>query len=86
MDLEADLLEAVVLEDVSDASWTYMSEIIVRASERAVTSISVALRSMSGHMPHVCRHNVSKDTGIISPVRGRAIRFVNRKCMGNDRK
>ena len=52
VDLAADLLEAVVLEDVSDASWTYMSEIIVRASESAVTSISVALRSMSGHIPN----------------------------------
>ena len=52
VDLAAGLLEAVVLEDVSDASWTYMSEIIVRASESAVTSISVALRSMSGHIPN----------------------------------
>lgn len=51
VDSAADLLAEVVLEDVSDASWTYMSEIIVRASESAVTSISVALRSMSGHIP-----------------------------------
>ena len=51
-DSAADLLAEVVLEDVSDASWTYMSEIIVRASESAVTSISVALRSMSGHIPN----------------------------------
>ena len=50
VDSAADLLAEVVLEDVSDASWTYMSEIIVRASESAVTSISVALRSMSGHI------------------------------------
>lgn len=52
VDSAADLLAEVVLEDVSDASWTYMSEIIVRASESAVTSISVALRSMSGHIPN----------------------------------
>ena len=52
VDSAADLLAEVVLEDVSDASWTYMSEIIVRASESAVTSISVARRSMSGHIPN----------------------------------
>lgn len=52
VDSAADLLAEVVLEDVSDTSWTYMSEIIVRASESAVTSISVALRSMSGHIPN----------------------------------
>lgn len=52
VDSAADLLAEVVLEDVSDASWTYMSEIIVRASESAVTNISVALRSMSGHIPN----------------------------------
>ena len=52
VDSAADLLAEVVLEDVSDASWTYMSEIIVRATESAVTSISVALRSMSGHIPN----------------------------------
>ena len=52
VDSAADLLAEVVLEDVSDASWTYMSEIIVRASESAVTSISVALRSKSGHIPN----------------------------------
>ena len=52
VDSAADLLAEVVLEDVSDASWTYMSEIIVRASESAVTSISVALRSLSGHIPN----------------------------------
>ena len=86
VDSAAAPLVAVVLEDVSDTGWAYMSEIIVRASESAVTSISVALISMSGHMPDMCRTSVSKDTGIISPVRGRAIRFVSRKCIGKELK
>ena len=54
-----------------------------RASERTVTSVSVALKSISGQMPSMLRQSVSKADGIRIPVKGSAIRFVRRKCVGN---
>lgn len=63
--------------------FSYISEIILRASERTVTSASVALKSISGQTSSVLRHSVSKANGIRIPVKGNAIRFVSRKCVGN---
>lgn len=65
-----------------DFSRIYMDDIISRASDRAVTSASAALESISGHMPIADRQSTARAIGIISPVRGIAIRFVRRKCVG----
>ena len=58
---------------------TYINEIISRASDNAVTSISDALYSIGGHIPKASRQIVSNEDGIISPVSGSAIRFVMMK-------
>lgn len=54
-----------------------------RAFERAVTSISEALSSISGQIPSEERNIAARAEGIISPVRGMAMRLVRRKCTGN---
>lgn len=56
---------------------------ISRASESVVTSASVALETISGQIPSVDRHKVAKADGIIRPIRGRAMRLVSRKWVGN---
>ena len=59
---------------------------ILRASERAVTSHSVALSIIVGHHPMHDSARVSNAAGIIIEVSGMAIMFVRMKCMGNDLK
>ena len=59
--------------------WGYIIAMILRASESAVTSASVALTAVCGQMPRADRNRVARDAGIISPVRGMAIRLVSRK-------
>lgn len=65
-----------------DAGRSYMREMISRACESAVTSISQALDIISGHMPKTDRIKVSRATGMMRLVRGRAMRLVRRKCTG----
>ena len=60
----------------------YIVDITFRAAERADTSISVALISISGQHPSSDVSRVIKADGIMSPVRGSAIRFVSMKCRG----
>ena len=55
---------------------------ISRACERAVTSISQALRSISGQIPRADSNRTARAVGMISPVRGIAMRFVSRKWTG----
>ena len=57
-----------------------------RASERAVTSHSVALSSIVGCQPRHDDARVSNAAGIIIDVKGMAIMLVRMKCMGNDLK
>ena len=59
---------------------------MLRASERAVTSHSVALSSIMGCQPRHDDAMVSNAAGIIIEVSGMAIMLVRMKCMGNDLK
>ena len=59
---------------------------MLRASERAVTSHSVALSSIMGYQPRHDDASVTNAAGIIKVTRGIAIRLVSMKCMGNDLK
>ena len=61
---------------------TYIRDMISRACESAVTSISQALDIISGHMPKTDRIKVRRARGMMRPVRGRAMRLVRRKCTG----
>lgn len=56
---------------------------ISRASDNAVTSISVALENISGYIPHVAIPIVISAEGMIRPIRGIDIRFVRIKLIGN---
>lgn len=78
--LEAD--PSVVEEPVA-VGRTYIDDIISRASDRAVTSASVALVSISGHHPTAVSRVTATAAGIMNPVNGRAIRLVRRKYIGN---
>lgn len=61
----------------------YISDIIVRHPMRVSDNNSVVFNKTSGQMPDRDNVSASMPTGINMPVRGRAIRFVSRKCSGN---
>ena len=54
--------------------------------ESAVTSISVILTMISGHIPAQSRQSVSNAAGMRRLVTGIAIRLVSRKCLGKELK
>ena len=47
-----------------------------------MTSISQALDIIAGQMPQADSPKVSSETGMISPVSGKAMRLVSRKWTG----
>ena len=65
--------------DVGKEDSSYIEEMTAREPERMLTSVSVVVSRISGQMPKMSRHNVSSADGMMSPVRGIAIRFVRRK-------
>lgn len=64
----------------------YIDAMISREQESEVTSISVTDKRRSGHISAVSSINVISDKGIMIPVKGTAMRFVIRKCLGNESK
>ena len=64
----------------------YIDAMISRERESEVTSISVTDIKRSGHISAVSSINVISDKGIMIPVKGMAMRFVRRKCLGNESK
>lgn len=71
-----------VVEEQEEAGKAYIDAIILRASVRAVTSASVALKSMTGHIPDAEIMMENTAAGMMIPTSGRAMRLVSRKCMG----
>ena len=64
----------------------YIDAMISREQESEVTSISVTDIRKSGHIPAVSSSNVIREMGIMIPIKGTAMRFVIRKCLGNESK
>lgn len=60
----------------------YIDAIILRASVRAVTSASVVLKSISGHIPEAESMMENTAAGMMNPTSGKAIRLVSRKWIG----
>lgn len=60
----------------------YIEAMISNAPISSSVSHSVKRTSRSGHCPALARSTVSAADGIMTPVNGRAIRFVSRKCIG----
>lgn len=64
----------------------YIDAMISKDRESEVTRTSVTDIRKSGHIPAVSSINVISDKGIMIPVKGTAMRFVIRKCLGNESK
>ena len=64
----------------------YIAAMTSRALVREVMENSVALMRRAGQMPKAFRVTVARERGMMSPVRGRAIRFVRRKWIGKELK
>ena len=64
----------------------YIVAMIPREEIRASASPSVSFSMNWGHMPKVLSTSTMRAAGMMKPVNGMAIRFVSRKCCGNELK
>ena len=65
-------------------NFSYIVAIISRAVIIVLTRSSVPLMRREGQRPRKCSVSVASAEGMTRPASGRTMRFVSRKCWGNE--
>ena len=69
---------------LSSRSFSYIVAMISRVVIIVLTRSSVPLMRREGQRPRKCSVSVASAEGMTRPASGRTMRFVSRKCWGNE--